>query len=213
VLRHYYGRRAREYERIYHRDDPARQSEQTALATDLQESLRGRSVLEIACGTGFWTEIASRVARHVVAVDASPEMLAVAQEKGPPPGRVEFKLGDAYELDDVPGVFDGGLAMFWLSHVPKARLSEFLDGWHEKLGRGSIVFMADNVYVPGVGGELLVPSSIGDTFKLRTLSDGSQHRVLKNYYDASFLHHTISPAATDLRIHVGECFWWLRYTL
>ena len=53
MLQDYYDRRAREYEHIYHRDDLVRQSEQAALAADLRESLCGRSVLDVACGTGY----------------------------------------------------------------------------------------------------------------------------------------------------------------
>ena len=48
------------------------------------------------------------------------------------------------------------------------------------VGHETIVFVADNVYVPGIGGELVRKSSSADTFKLRELGDGSKHEVLKN---------------------------------
>jgi SAM-dependent methyltransferase len=209
----YYSRRAREYERVYHRDDSARQREQVELADALKEALQNRCVLEITCGTGYWTEAAAQVARYIVATDASPEMLAVAAEKGLPAGRVEFRLADAYDLAAVSGSFDAGLAGFWLSHVPKGRMDAFLDGLHARLSPGSVVFMADNVYVPGVGGELLRKPDREDTFKLRTLSDGTEYEVLKNYYSADQLRRIFAQRAINLEAHIGKCFWWITYEI
>ncbi len=213
ALNKYYSHCAREYEQVYRRDDLTRQREQVELADALKEALQGRSVLEIACGTGYWTEAAAQVARHVVATDASPEMLAVAAEKGLPAERVEFRLADGYDLAAILGSFDAGLASFWLSHVPKGRMDEFLDGLHARLGTGSVVFMADNVYVPGIGGELLRKPDTEDTFKLRTLSNGSQHEILKNYYSADQLRRIFAQRMTDLEVHVGKCFWWTTYEI
>ena len=212
-MQEYYRARAREYEQIYHRDDPVRQGEQAAIAEAMKETFRDRRVLEGACGTGFWTEVAAEAAQHVVAVDIAPEMLDIARAKGLSPDKVEFRAGDAYALESVAGTFDAGLANFWFSHIPKARIVEFLDGFHERIGKGALVFMADNVYVPGVGGELVTRSGSEDTFKRRTLSDGSRHEVLKNYYDVDQLRRTLSSHATDLHIHVGRCFWWVRYRI
>ena len=211
TLKDYYSLRAQEYEEIYERDDPVRQAELTSIANAIREVFFDRRVLEVACGTGYWTEVLAGVARHVVTLDASPEMLTIAREKGLPPDKVEFCLGDAYALKSVPGVFDAGLANFWFSHVPKARLAFFLEGFHRRLGAGSIIFMADNVFVPGLGGELVIHPRVKDTFKVRELSDGSKHEVLKNYYDADQLRAILSPASSDLNIQMGSCYWWVRY--
>ena len=151
------------------------------LSRELREALRARHVLEVACGTGYWTACAAGVALRVTATDASLAMLAEAREK-PLPANVELLARDAYDLHDLPSDFDGGLATFWLSHVPRARLRAFLDGFHARLVAGAVVYLADNVYVPGVGGELLPADRAGDTYKVRRLTDGGRHRVLKNYF-------------------------------
>lgn len=212
-LKAYYSRRASEYERIYHRDDAERQEEQAALATAMRHTLRRHRVLEVACGTGFWTQVAAQAAEHVVATDVSAEMLAIAKHKGLPPSQVDFRQADAYDLATVSGTFDAGLANFWFSHVPKGRVDEFLNGLHRRLGDGSVVFMADNVYVPGVGGELIAHPGCEDTFKARTLFDGSRYEVLKNYYDENQLHRIFAPWAQDPCVHVGTCFWWIAYAI
>jgi ubiquinone/menaquinone biosynthesis C-methylase UbiE len=213
TLREYYNRRAQEFEAIYHRDDPVRQEEQETLATRMKDVLRGRSVLEVACGTGFWTEIASQTALHIVAIDNSTEMLRIAQSKPIRQDKVQFLQADAYALSSVPGFFNGGLANFWFSHIPKSRIDEFLIGFHKRIGRSGAVFMADNVYMPGVGGELITQSGSEDTFKVRELSNGSKHKILKNYYTEDQIRQILMPLTSNLRIHMGSCFWWVSYNV
>ncbi len=210
-MQEYYDRRAREYEAVYHRDDPIRQRELAEMETAIQKVMRGKRVLEVACGTGYWTERAVKTAEHITAIDAAPETLEIARAKKLPPDRVDFRLGDAYLLDGT-GTFDAGLAMFWFSHVPKARIEEFLRGFHAACEKGSTVFMAENMLQEGVGGDLIRKPGIEDTFKRRTLEDGSVHEVLKNYYDRSELEALLSPFATDLRVEMGRCFYRVRYT-
>lgn len=213
ALREYYNRRALEYESIYHRDDPIRRNEQTAVATAMSEVLKGRSVLEVACGTGFWTEIVAQTARRIVAIDSSLEMLRIAQSKTVPTEKVKFLQADAYALSSVPGKFDAGLANFWFSHIPRARLNEFLVGFHTRIGNNGAVFMADNVYIPGVGGDLVAQSGSEDSFKVRKLADGSRHLVLKNYYSEEEIRRVLSLCTADLSVHLGNCYWWISYKI
>jgi hypothetical protein len=76
---------------------------------------------------------------------------------------------------------------------------------------GAVVFMADNIYIPGLGGELIRKPCCEDTFKLRELSDGSKYEVLKNYYNANQLREIFEPLSSKLKIRMGDCFWWLNY--
>ena len=209
----YYSKRASEYEAIYRRQDPIRLSELQAISHAIMESFRGRCVLEVACGTGYWTQFAAKVAERIVAIDESFEMLEIARAKNMPADKVEFAQADAYNLDTVAGTFDAGLSNFWFSHIPKARVNEFLHGFHKKLVTGATVFMADNVYVPDIGGELIRRTDIEDTFKIRELRTGSKHVVLKNYYDEEELRGIFAPLVIELEIHVGQCFWWLSYKI
>src|SRR3954454_4082061 len=78
-------------------------------------------VLDLACGPGTWTPRLLQEATTVTAVDAAPEMLAIARDTVGDDDRVQFVLADlfAWRPDrryDV--VFFG----FWLSHVPLERL-------------------------------------------------------------------------------------------
>ncbi|WP_407570642.1 class I SAM-dependent methyltransferase [Deinococcus altitudinis] len=209
-LRDYYRLRAQEYEGIYLRDDAQRQLEQLGLAAAVGRVCLNRDVLEIACGTGYWTQFADRVARHVTAIDTASSVLEIASSKDL--RRTRFLAGDAYSPPEHEHGYSAGLALFWFSHVPRARHEEFLTAFHTRLEKGGRVLIGDNQDLPGVGGELSEADSGGDTFKTRRLADGTVHRVLKNYFSAAEITGLLSPFATELKVQSGTCFWWAEYT-
>lgn len=213
-LRDYYAQRAAEYEQIYYRDDPKRQLEQLQLAAAIAEATLGRDVLEIACGTGYWKQFADRTARSVTALDANSEVLDIARQKALK--HTHWQTGDAYAPPSgsyTAGLYTAGLACCWISHVPRARLSEWLRAFHAALQPGARVLLADNVYVEGVGGDLSGPDAAGDTYKTRPLAGGGTQQVLKNYFSDAELRDLLAPYASDLHITQGQCFWWASYTV
>ena len=212
-LEEYYRLRAREYDEIYTRDDPLRQPELVHAVERMTEVVAGKHVLEIACGTGYWTEVASGVAADVVATDISTEMMDVAKHRPYTNANVRFVVADAYHLDGVPGHFDAAIANFWISHVPKSNLQAFLRQFHKRLQTGAAVFMIDNLNTPGYGGEFVEIADSEDTFKLRELSDGSKHRIIKNYFEPQQLREILEPHASDIVVDRREHYWWLSYTV
>jgi SAM-dependent methyltransferase len=60
-------------------------------------------VLELACGTGMWTQQLLRHATSVTAVDAAPEMLAVAAARFGD-SRVRFVEADLFHLEAGPSL-------------------------------------------------------------------------------------------------------------
>jgi len=208
----YYNARASEYEEIYHRQDPEQQAELARIAKQLDKLFLRLDIIDVACGTGYWTNMVAPDASHVTGIDLSEEMLSVARN-GTKNHNVEYRLADAYDLGRWPAKFDGALVNFWLSHVPKSKLTDFLSGLHSKLSRNSIVFMADNVCVPGLGGELLEEEGREDTFKLRTLRNGTTHKVIKNYYDRHSLKVLFEPRSKDLDVWEGRFYWTIKYAV
>ena len=189
-------------EGVYRGQPPAWVHEMVA---DMQAALRGRRVLEVACGTGHWTCFAAEVAGHVTALDAAPRMLDIARAKN---CDVTFLEADAYELDGVPGTFDAGLAMQWFSHIPRERIGEFLIAWHRRIGPGAPVFLADNQVMPYT--TVYRKPGTDDTYEDREL-DGDRYEVLKNYYSADELRAILAPYAVDVAVHEGTRWWWLSY--
>ena len=94
-IKSYYGRRASEYDRIYLRPD--RQPALRELESWVSGTLSGQRVLEVACGTGYWTRLLAAAACHVVAVDINPEMIRIARDRCQTCAGVEFRIEDAYD--------------------------------------------------------------------------------------------------------------------
>ena len=209
----YYSERAKEYEKVYFRDDDLRQQEQSILKSTLEKTFEGKEVLEVACGTGFWTQFVGRVANHITALDYSNEVLNIAKEKNIPQNKVLFCQGDAYQLDKVLGNFNGAMANFWFSHIPKSRTQEFLKQFNLRVGSGSTVFISDNMYIESIGGSLINKENDENTYKIRTLENGTQYEIIKNYYTQKELEDIFAPYSNNLKIHIGQCFWWLTYKI
>jgi ubiquinone/menaquinone biosynthesis C-methylase UbiE len=214
-MEEHYRRRAKEYEQGYYRSDPLWQKELKQIGDAIKEKLNRRRVLEIACGPGYWAWILSEVAQTVVATDAVQEMLDIAKTKkySCP---ASFVQTDAYHLSFKDNSFDAGMANFWFSHVPKSKIHSFLEGFHNVLQNKSRVFMADNLYVPGIGGQLIIKEGDENTYKLRTAGDGSKDLVLKNYYQANELTKIFSQYAksfNDENIVCSNFFWSVVYDL
>lgn len=212
-LERYYRKRAPEYEDIYYRSDDVRKAELARAGERMSGIVAGRRVLELACGTGFWTEIAAESAQTIVATDINASMLELAKNKSFPRSNVTFTISDAYEPQTVPGEFNAGIANFWLSHVPKSKLRGFVKALHGRLGLGSVVFMIDNTNAAGLGGEFVEEPGSEDTFKQRQLTDGSRHTIIKNYFTAEDLTTLLSDSVSDLDIEFATYYWWLSYSI
>lgn len=206
----YYARRAREYEAIYAK--PERQEELAALRDRMRALLAGRNVLELACGTGYWTAVAAESARSVRGCDINDEVLGVARAKGLDPARVTFERGDAYAPPAATGC-DAGLAAFWWSHVPRARLPAFLGSFHRALAPGARLVFVDNVFAPGSSTPIGRKDAAGDTWQLRRLNDGSAHEVLKNFPSEAELRAVVAGPAGEIAITFGRYYWLMTYRL
>src|SRR5258708_32288598 len=97
----YYRRRAAEYEAIYAK--PERQADLAFLKKEIPRRLRGARVLEVASGTGYWTERVARCAAKVVAPAAPNAPLPITPPTPYPQAVVSFELADAYALEPQLG--------------------------------------------------------------------------------------------------------------
>lgn len=207
----YYRRRAGEYEAIYAK--PERQNDLERLRSRIPVRLAGRRVLEVACGTGYWTVLVAGSAQSVVATDLAGEPMRIAQSKGYGRRNVRFEIADAYALSPALGRFDGALAVFWWSHIPLARIDDFLASLHARLEPGARVVMMDNRYIDGSSTPISERDEDGNTYQLRRLGDGSENRVLKNFPSEAGLRAALSAHARAFSYEALEYYWLAEYEL
>lgn len=105
----------------------------------LPQDLRGLRILDAGCGTGSLAIEAARRGADVVAVDLSPTLIGLAQERTPCDlaGRVRFAVGDL--LDPAFGRFDHVVAMDSLIHYEGADIARTLASLAPRVG-GSLIF-------------------------------------------------------------------------
>ena len=95
----------------------------------LPADLRGRRLLDAGCGTGALAVAAARRGAEVVAVDLSPTLVGLAQERAPRDlgaGSVDFRVGDMLSPD--LGRFDHVVAMDSLIHYAAPDIVRALAG-------------------------------------------------------------------------------------
>ena len=210
-MRDYYARRADYYERVYHK--PERQHDLRAMEGWLPGAFVGRDVLEVACGTGWWTPHGARDAASWLATDLNPETLAVARAR-PMPRSVRFETVDAYALAGLAGRrFDAAFAGCWWSHVPLERLPGWLGLLHSRLAPGARLVFLDNSFVQTSSTPISRRDEAGNTYQQRTLDDGSVHEVLKNFPTRGEAIAAIGPRARDAAWIEYEHYWVLSYAL
>ena len=166
----YYRARAGEYDEVY--SEPAMRD---TLVSSLPIS---GDVLELACGTGRWTPVLAGRARSVTAVDAAPEMIAIARDRvsGLP---VEFVTADLFGWQPSRR-YDTVFFGFWLSHVPSARFAPFWSTVRAALrpgGRACFIDTSDREHEI----EHVLPGQPAPAAR-RVLRDGSEYRVVKLFW-------------------------------
>jgi demethylmenaquinone methyltransferase/2-methoxy-6-polyprenyl-1,4-benzoquinol methylase len=191
ALEKYYARRAAEYEKIF--DKPERQADLARMRVDIPRLFVNQRVLEIACGTGYWTPLIAEQAESVLATDYNEEPLAIAKSKTYRRANVTFAQADAYALPDWGQKFSACYAGFWWSHVPLGKIAGFLRNLEKVLQPGATVAFMDNRYVEGSSTPISRTDADGNTYQARRLADGSSHEVLKNF-----------PTAQELRARLGK---------
>ena len=207
-MQSYYAARASEYDNVYRK--PERQPDLRAIERWLPPRFAGHAVLEIACGTGYWTQFIAPHAAAVVGVDSAPDTMQIA-ERRVSKGKVRFVTGDAYALSPDLGEIGAAFAGFWFSHVPRSRQREFLLGLGKLLQPGAKVVLLDNRYVEGSSTQIAEQDSDGNTYQTRTLSDGSTHRVLKNFPTEAELQAAIAGLGQAGTFTLWSYFWAFEY--
>lgn len=206
----YYALRAQEYDDIY--DKPERQTSISRLRKRLETLLAGHDVLEVACGTGYWTQWIAQRAQSILATDINEQMLTIARGRLASNVNVRLAQDDAYRLTKVRGPFSAGFAGFWWSHVDRQNLGRFLNVFHSRLEPGALVIFTDNHYIHGSSSPITREDKAGNTYQ-RRLYDGSEYEILKNFPEKDDFYTVLADRATNLKYELLHYYWLLSYNV
>lgn len=196
--RRYYAERAPEYDSWWRREGrydlgPAGNRAWARERGEVQAAIRGLplagSWLELAGGTGNWTELLARRVDRLTVIDAAPSMIALNRDRIERAGladRVRYRQLDLFcwtPQQRYDGVFFG----FWLSHVPHAQLEPF---WQRVAGAlrspDGLVAFVDNQPSSDRSKRQGTTALTGHRER-RELSDGRSFTIVKRFDDPDAL--------------------------
>ena len=199
-LKAYYAARATEYDDWYLRRGRYSRGPVRDLAwhAELDEVTRwvdglplSGEIVELAAGTGWWSPLLAQKGELSI-YDAVPEPLELARERLLAHRlRAHIHVRDAWEPPDrkVDAVFCG----FWLSHVRREGLDEFLGIVRSWLKPGGIFAFVDSLPDPESGAVDHAPVG-ADGMSIRRLADGREFRIPKIHYEPDELRDALIGA-------------------
>ena len=202
----YYGAEANDYDAA--QGKPERLREVAKIGKTLAHLFSGLRVLEIACGTGTWTEFIAQSAKSVMATDVNQEMLDIASVKLAKFTNIEFQLKDGYRLDFGAATFNAVFCGLWISHVPRQMLATFLVQVRSLLESGDFVVIVDHRFVQ----DEMIPltgstDAEGNSFSSRCTSDGRSWLITKNFLNEDEIRTTMTSVFKDVSIESYRHFW------
>jgi 2-polyprenyl-3-methyl-5-hydroxy-6-metoxy-1,4-benzoquinol methylase len=179
--REYYRQRAPEYDQWWqargqYAKSPEDERRWFVDVAEVERALDGfaptGNVLEVAAGTGWWTERLARRAHHVTAVDAAEAALVLNRQKTGKSRNVTYVAADIFDWAWPAGRYDVVFFGYWLSHVPDDCLAWFQRQVTTALRPGGRIFLVDSYH----------HERIPDDVQQRFLNDGRCFEVVKRYW-------------------------------
>jgi 2-polyprenyl-3-methyl-5-hydroxy-6-metoxy-1,4-benzoquinol methylase len=198
----YYKARAKEYDewfdRIgrYDRGEKLNQiwfNEAAIVRKELQKLGKFATILELACGTGIWTQELIKMGKEITAIDASQETLDINRDKINS-FQVNYQQLDLFSWQPNKQ-YNLVFFAFWLSHIPLEKIDEFFKKVYRAVRPSGKVFLIDSRFSES-------SSAKKDVHQTRKLNDGREFKIFKIYYQPEELLEKLTNAGfqTDVKI-------------
>ncbi|HEY7358511.1 MAG TPA: class I SAM-dependent methyltransferase [Ktedonobacterales bacterium] len=206
----YYRARAGEYDEWFLRQGrydrgPELNRQWFAEAEEVAQTLAafaptGR-VLELACGTGLWTQHLARYVASITAVDSSPEVIQINRERLGAGNieNVEYVQADLFAWQPT-SQYDVVFFSFWLSHVPPERFVAFWEMVRQALAPGGRVFFIDSLYSETSTASDHRLAGHEATTLIRHLNDGQEFHIVKVFYQPEKLATQLEAMGWQARV-------------
>lgn len=138
-------------------------------------------VLELGCGTGYFTKELGRTGGKITAIDISPDLVAIARHEMPGNG-IEFKIENAYEMGFSSLSFDMIVGSSVLHHL---EIDKALDECYRVLKpSGTIYFTEPNMLNPQIAMQKNIPwlkKKLGDSPDETAFFRWEMEKILKKH--------------------------------
>ena len=207
----YYCQRAPEYDEWFYRigryDRGAKNNQRwfdeiKIVQKKLQEFAPQNEILELACGTGIWTQELLKIGDKITAIDISPESILLNKKKLKSP-KVKYKKLDLFEWEPE-AEYDFVFLAFWLSHVPPQKLDDFLEKVGRSVKSGGRIFIVDSQFHATSTARNHQIKDDGKIYQSRKLNDGRTFQVIKVYNSAEYLASKLKKFGFEMEANTTE---------
>ncbi|MEH1942082.1 MAG: class I SAM-dependent methyltransferase [Nostoc sp.] len=207
----YYRARANEYDEWFYRKgryDRGTQNNQhwfnevAVIKNTLHQIGVVDDILELACGTGIWTQELLNIGKKITAIDASEEVIKINRSKLNSPS-VEYHLTNLFTWEPDTE-YNLVFFAFWLSHVPPKLLNLFLTKVYQSVRLGGQVFIIDSRFEPTSTAKNHILKDDGNIYKSRKLNDGQEFQIVKIFYQPDELQDKLKQVGFHAEVNVTD---------
>ncbi|MBD2434683.1 MULTISPECIES: class I SAM-dependent methyltransferase [Fischerella] len=214
----YYSARAEEYDEWFYRQgryDRGREINQlwfdevSIVENALFQIGRVENVLELACGTGIWTQKLLNIGNQITALDASVEVLEINRSKLVS-NNIVYRQVDLFAWQP-DAEYDLVFFSFWLSHVPPELVDSFLKKVNQSVRFGGKLFIIDSRFAPLSTAKDHILENDGNVYKQRKLNDGREFSIVKIFYQQEELKNKLTKFGFDVEVKVTDNYFIYAY--
>ena len=207
----YYSARAEEYDEWfyrtgrYDRGEEINQrwfSEAGVVKSALYQIGAVENILELACGTGIWTQELLNIGKQITALDASQEVIEINRRKLGATN-IEYRLVDLFSWQP-DAEYDLVFFSFWLSHVPPTLVDSFLAKVYKSVRVGGQVFILDSRFEPTSTAKNHILENDGDIYITRKLNNEQEFKIVKIFYQPEELRDKLTQVGFHAEVKVTD---------
>lgn len=174
----YYNDCAFQYDDFYVNKE--RHNDYRKIKQKITKEIKDKSILELACGTGYWTSFFLKFSTTVTSIDKSINMLNIAKNKINN-NNVLFINDDVYSLNNIENnKYEVIISVFLYSHITLQNRDVFFKTMHSKIKNNGTIILIDNLHIKGSSFPINKTDKYGNRFQKRKLLNNSYYMVLKN---------------------------------
>lgn len=207
----YYRARANEYDQWFYRTGRYDRGEElnqrwfdevAIVKTALHQIEPVEHILELACGTGIWTQELLQKGQKITAIDAVSEVIEINQRKLQSP-KVNYQQWDLFTWEPHQQ-YDLVFFSFWLSHVPPIELNSFFQKVSRSVRPGGQIFMIDSRFEPTSTAKDHILKNDENLYKMRKLNDGQEFQIVKIFYRQDELNNELVKAKFQAEVKLTD---------
>ncbi len=207
----YYSARAEEYDEWFYRTGRYDRGEEinqrwfnevAVVKSALYQINAVENILELACGTGIWTQELLNIGKQITALDASQEVIEINRRKLGATN-IEYRQVDLFSWQP-DAEYDLVFFSFWLSHVPPTLVDSFLAKVYKSVRVGGQVFIIDSRFEPTSTAKNHILENDGDIYITRKLNNEQEFKIVKIFYQPEELRDKLTQVGFHAEVKVTD---------